>query len=411
MNDFVLIPYYKLSPDKITFFSRPDTLNYSERINTGYENLKLNQNRFNEISENSQKRLREKINIMMFLTKDKKITGRKTEKKYIEEEIVKIKKPEKNSQINYKLGLITLTLSGMQHNSDEEIKKELLGLFLQRLRDRYQIEHYIWKAEKQDNGNIHFHIIIDRFIKHTEIREIWNQVQNKKNFNYVDLYRTNQEKYYENGFRINEKSPDSVEIQKEKYEKKKIENFSNPNSTDIHSLKSIRNAAAYIAKYLGKDVTGTNRKLTMINLLIKIESTEKYIQKIRNCVIKYLKMRPEIDKIDRKLTENEMKLKEYNEEFEKLKAKGVSGRIYYCSQSLSRLSALTEVEEARNVPDFELLIDGSRKVTQFNVNNNPVTTIYNDINTTPNLRELFRQHLNEQMKKTEIKIRKKKENN
>ena len=59
---------------------------------------------------------------------------------------------------------ITLTLPEKQKHTDFEIKKELPNLFDNvnyYMPNKY---NYIWRAETQMNGNIHFHILIDRFI-------------------------------------------------------------------------------------------------------------------------------------------------------------------------------------------------------------------------------------------------------
>ena len=52
---------------------------------------------------------------------------------------------------------ITLTLSDVQAHTDDSIKEHMLQPFLYWLQ-RYYNCSYVWKAETQINGNIHFHI-------------------------------------------------------------------------------------------------------------------------------------------------------------------------------------------------------------------------------------------------------------
>lgn len=115
---------------------------------------------------------------------------------------------------------ITLTLSYMQIQNDNYIKRNLLMRFIEILKKEKGIQNYIWRAEPQENGNIHFHIIIDRFINWQYIRQKWNSIQEK--YDYIDAFEQ------KHGHR-------------------------NPNSTDIHSLKKVNNIAAYICKYMVKN--------------------------------------------------------------------------------------------------------------------------------------------------------------
>lgn len=115
---------------------------------------------------------------------------------------------------------ITLTLSSTQTHSDKEIKRELLNHFLIWLQREKECKNNIWKAESQKNGNIHFHILVDNYVNWQDIREKWNAIQNK--LGYIDRFEA-------------------------------VHKHRNPNSTDIHSLKNVKNPAAYISKYICKD--------------------------------------------------------------------------------------------------------------------------------------------------------------
>ena len=123
----------------------------------------------------------------------------------------------------WKLNFVTLTLCATQVHSDKWIKDNLLNQFLVELRKYCGVENYLWRAESQASGNIHFHIITDKFLPWQDLRDRWNRIQNKGG------YRDSFEKKY---------------------------SHINPNSTDIHSLKNVENVAAYLSKYVGKNSKG-----------------------------------------------------------------------------------------------------------------------------------------------------------
>lgn len=125
-----------------------------------------------------------------------------------------MKKEDKH--FTFKIGLLTLTLSSKQEHTDREIKRLLLQPFLRRMRQQYRVRNYIWKAEAQQNGNIHFHLVIDKFIHYMDLRNTWNTIQEGQGY----ITRSGIE---------------------------------NPNSTDVHSVKNVRNLAAYLCKYLAKN--------------------------------------------------------------------------------------------------------------------------------------------------------------
>lgn len=119
-----------------------------------------------------------------------------------------------------KLVFITLTLSSTQFTSDLEVKKQLLKPFIRFLREKKGCRNWLYKCERQKNGRIHFHIIIDKYIKKEEIREAWNRLQEKEG--YLAEYQV-------------------------KYGK-----LSAP-STEIKLVRNQAQCERYIAKYIAKD--------------------------------------------------------------------------------------------------------------------------------------------------------------
>lgn len=122
-----------------------------------------------------------------------------------------------------KLTFVTLTLSAPQSHTDNYIKRHMLNQFIIKIYRETNVKFYFWRAEKQKNGNIHFHMILDAFCNHRQIREIWNTIQ--KNNGYIQRFA-------------------------------KIHKHENPNSTDVKLIDNDHKAQLYITKYLQKDLEG-----------------------------------------------------------------------------------------------------------------------------------------------------------
>jgi hypothetical protein len=107
-------------------------------------------------------------------------------------------------------------------------------------------------VEKQSNGNFHIHIITDKFIPHQDIKEIWNRIQNK--LGYVDRYsdRMNQLSYNEYKASYRGNKKYSESSIKANWTKGKKSGWKFPNSTDIHSLQFINDIDKYLLKYVTK---------------------------------------------------------------------------------------------------------------------------------------------------------------
>jgi hypothetical protein len=69
---------------------------------------------------------------------------------------------------------LTVTLPMDQVHTDAEINRACLQPFLIRLRRDYGIENYFWRAEAQENGRVHFHILVDRYIPKRYLQLAWN---------------------------------------------------------------------------------------------------------------------------------------------------------------------------------------------------------------------------------------------
>lgn len=113
------------------------------------------------------------------------------------------------------VNFVTLTLPDKQVHHDRVLRKSL-SRFMDNMKKSYQVDYYVWKAEPQKNGNIHFHILMDRWVDYKDINRIWNN--QLEPLGYLNKHK-------------------------------------NPNSTDVHSLKNIKNATSYMVKYMTKKET------------------------------------------------------------------------------------------------------------------------------------------------------------
>lgn len=114
----------------------------------------------------SVNRMKNALNWLMLFAEKKTIYSKKA---FID------KKGNERHNFSFRLGFITLTLTKPQIQSDEYIKSKMLEPFLRWLR-RFHACAYVWKAETQLNGNIHFHITIDAFIHYKEVAAKWNMI-------------------------------------------------------------------------------------------------------------------------------------------------------------------------------------------------------------------------------------------
>lgn len=72
------------------------------------------------------------------------------------------------------------------HATDKQIKRVAFNSFMTIIKEKFEVKFFVWVAEKQLNGSIHFHILFDRKIDYRSIRDIWNSCIN--NLGFVDRY-------------------------------------------------------------------------------------------------------------------------------------------------------------------------------------------------------------------------------
>lgn len=190
-----------------------------------------------EVSKKAAKSIRSKVEWLVFLSKKRRVYPNGGGKSF-------------DFQVNF----ITLTLPAKQRHDDNEIKSKCLNQFLTECRQKFNMKNYVWKAELQGNDNIHFHITTDTFIHHETIRNIWNRITSK--LGYVQDYQRKMSAMSFGDYvkyRGRQGSADMSRLRKAYNYGQKSE-WTDPNSTDVKSVKNVKNLAAYLSKYMIKDL-------------------------------------------------------------------------------------------------------------------------------------------------------------
>lgn len=160
-----------------------------------------------------------------------------------------------------KVNFVTLTLPSPQVHDDNYIKRHCLNRLLTQLKDRGKLTAFIWRAEPQKNGNIHFHLLTPDYIHWKELRDLWNSILS--DHGYIQSYREIQKQWHKGGFKVRKNLLKNwtFNAQKKAYSEGVKSNWSNPNTTDIHATKHIKNIASYITKYMCKHGENGQRKI------------------------------------------------------------------------------------------------------------------------------------------------------
>lgn len=233
---FINVPYVSIRPGYISRYSLPEDGNGNlYRCNSNRDGLEYNRPD-GVISAKAKSRIRNSIDWMLLLSTSKKVFRKNDGKLF-----------------KFRLSFFTLTLASKQIHSDIQIKHDLLNHFIVELHNKWNVKNYLWRAESQMNGNIHFHVTCDRYIPWWELRNTWNRIQDK--LGYVARYSQNMQEFHKNGFKVRKDllANWSFEKQLNAYKVGQKEGWYNPNTTDIHSVRNIKNLSHYLAKEFTKN--------------------------------------------------------------------------------------------------------------------------------------------------------------
>jgi len=248
------IPYVSVRPGYISVYSRMDSKRVRSQAQIECERYLRDNNPIGNISLKAERRVKQAIDWLLYLSKDKVFYHNKFKRNY-----------------HFRINFVTLTLPSQQVHTDQELKAKCLNHILTLLRTRWGVKNYVWRAEAQRNGNIHFHICTDAYVPWNELRNSWNKIVGKLGY---------------------------IESFKEKHGHK------TPNSTDVHAIHKIRNISAYLAKYCTKN--SPNRAIEG-----KLWGLSHGLSQIRSAVdMRYNELEDELRQIFKKF-ESKVRVSEY----------------------------------------------------------------------------------------------------
>ncbi len=116
----------------------------------------------------AKKRMIKAIEMLVMLTRGK-------EKKVIN--------PDSGKMVKFRLNFTTLTVYSTDRNiTAKEAHKRCLEPFLQWMRRVHGCKLYVWKAEHQLRGQIHYHITCDTFLPKKAVTAKWNALQKEAGY-------------------------------------------------------------------------------------------------------------------------------------------------------------------------------------------------------------------------------------
>lgn len=228
----IIYSYTNNGINPIRYIQRKNYNNESKKnLNKGFKTL--------GVSEVTQKKIRTACRVLSYSSEKRKV--RDTKGNYIDH-----------------LGMfITLTLPYEQINEDAEITKIILGDFLDRCRKLGFLKNYVWRAEKQKNNNIHYHILTDSFCSYSMIYRLWKLALEK--LKYVTKYSV---KFKNMSFDVYRNLPHNKKLEfskiAEKYAKGVRENWQNPPCVKVDYCNNVSQVSAYISKYTSKNDDSPN---------------------------------------------------------------------------------------------------------------------------------------------------------
>lgn len=310
----VVIPMLAIHPDRINLYNTVEFIDGNIPNRTRHNINKEDNNNRGKLSAIAKKKLERAVCYLNASAKERTGTLGNS-----------------NKPIRYKCTFITLTLSGQQQHPVNLITNNLLNQFLTEAKQRWKMTKYVWKAEFQRNGNLHYHILTDTFIDHTELRKVWNRIQNK--LGYLDQYIA-------------------------KTGKKQ------PNSTDIHSLKNIKRISNYVMKYMSKGIGSVKEVVKASEIGHKMRGVK-----------------------DRRSLTNECKAA--------IKVERENFRVWGCSQHFTNLKGAQEILEAELATEIRLLKSNEHVRKFTNEHCEIIFVDFGNLNLLqcPNIYKLFNEYL------------------
>lgn len=205
------------------------------------------------------------------------------------------------------LTFVTLVLPSEQRVNSDGVHddahfKAMLGRFLEDVQRICGVVHYVWVVEAQKNGNLHAHVVVDKYIENLpagqnkadsvplRLTKLWNR--QLRLAGYIEPYAAKMRAKYAGGFVVDADLverrkrwennawcdvlvPVSEAVQRARYDYGVATSWQEPNSVDIHALGKAENVAGYIAAYMTKSdsvrpilgrLTGHSKGLEKVSL-------------------------------------------------------------------------------------------------------------------------------------------------
>lgn len=193
------------------------------------------------LSKKATKRMRNAVNWLTYLSAPRHV--RTNSKKVIP---------------NFQISFVTLTLPVKQLHEHKEVKSKCLNYFFTVARAKWNIKNYIWKAELQANGNIHFHVTFDKYVHWQAIRREWNNAIEL--LGYVSRYQAlfapmDFETYH---FWRCQQGSQNRQANYKAFTFGTSTNWMSPNTTDVKKVRDVNNLASYLSKYIAKPIADEN---------------------------------------------------------------------------------------------------------------------------------------------------------
>lgn len=174
----------------------------TERPNYARHEVRQHKTYSGGMTAHAQKRIRRAVEILVMCSPEQKVWN-----------------PVSQRPCTFRLTFATITISDRNLIPHREAYERGLKPLLRVLRTRYAWEHYIWKAELQQRGQIHWHITGNRFLDYRYLKSEWNNIQ------------------YRNGWLTDYHA--------------RTQSWA-PNSVDIHAVHNVQRLDLYLAKYIAK---------------------------------------------------------------------------------------------------------------------------------------------------------------
>lgn len=270
----------------------------------------------------------------------------------------------KGTSFEFKVNFVTLTLPDTKEPiNNQDLQKNLLNPFLTYMRKYHNLRNYVWRLEFQANGKLHVHLSADTFLHYQIIRDTWNRLLDKNG--YLD---------------------DFCEKNRHK----------DPNSTDVHATRKVKNMAAYIAKYMSKQGSVYQYPLKTItdkiNAAVSVGVSDKGISSLveKKKLILYSPVRTlakgiEIlkgEKVNGKFNSIGQKrwyLQRVNFWNSPFNPRPIKGRIWGCSKELSKANkTVVHVPANECAQDLKCLMNPEIRFKE--IFSKPVETIHSRFN-------------------------------